>query len=169
MHLKYMMMEFIRLAYNDLSFLNEVRNECAAEYLHDSRTFTLEETINWYKNANPDFWIIWYNNERVGYFRTSNYSKINKNIYVGADLHKDFRGRGLAYESYCKFIPFLFNKLDLHKISLEVLSTNQRAINLYDKIGFRTEGIKRDEVYKNGVWVDSIIMSILENEYDKNV
>lgn len=154
-------LSFIKITNGDLLFLNEVRNECAFEYLHDSRTFTLDETIKWFEHTNPDFWIIWYNGERIGYFRTSNHSIINKNIYIGADLHKDYRGKGLAYESYLKFIPFLFKEFDLHKISLEVLETNQRAINLYEKLGFEFEGVKRDEVFKNGVWINSVMMSII--------
>ena len=60
------------------------------------------------------------------------------------------------------FLSFLFNYFGLHKITLEVLSTNERAINLYKKIGFVLEGVKRDEVLKSGKWIDSIIMSILE-------
>lgn len=162
------MIKFAKLTYDDLLFLNEVRNECAETYLHDSRIFTLKETVNWFKKTKPMFWIIWKGSEKIGYFRTSNYSIINRNIYVGADLHKDFRGRGTAYNSYCKFIPFLFNELNLHKMSLEVLETNQRAINLYKKLGFKVDGIKRDEVYKKGAWVNSIIMSIFKNELNEN-
>lgn len=153
-------MEFTKLKYDDLPFLNEVRNGCAVEYLHDSRTFTLDETIEWFNNTNPDYWIIWNDSQRIGYFRTNNHSDSNRNIYIGADLHKDYRGKGLAYESYSEFIPFLFKKYGLHKISLEVLETNIRAINLYTKLGFKTEGVKIDEVFKNNEWVNSIIMSI---------
>jgi len=157
-------MEFTKLTYDDLPFLNEVRNECAVEFLHNSSTFTLEQTQEWFDKTNPNFWVIWENGERIGYFRTSEWSVENKNCYVGADLHKNFRGRGLAYEAYIKFLPFLFNYFGLHKITLEVLESNVRAINLYKKLGFKTEGVKIDEVYKNGEWVNSIIMSILENE-----
>lgn len=158
------MINLTRIRKEDLSFVNEVRNGYAEEYLHDSRTFTLDETIEWFEKTNPMFWIIWYNNQRIGYFRASNYSVTNKNIYIGADLHKDFCGKGLAYESYHKFIPMFFKELNLHKISLEVLATNLKAINLYKRLGFKVEGIKREEVLKNGLWVDSIIMSIFENE-----
>jgi RimJ/RimL family protein N-acetyltransferase len=104
------------------------------------------------------------NGNRIGYFRTSNYSEDNKNIYIGADLHSDYRGKGLGYTSYAQFIPYLFNSLKLNKISLEVLSTNMNAIKLYKKLGFVEEGIKRQEVYKNGKWVDSIVMSMLKTE-----
>jgi RimJ/RimL family protein N-acetyltransferase len=49
------------------------------------------------------------------------------------------------------------------------LSNNIIALNLYKKLGFVTEGVKRQEVYKNNQWVDSIIMSILKNEYNENL
>ena len=162
-------MEFTKLNKEDLSFLNDVRNECAVEYLHDSRTFTLEETLIWFVNTAPNYWLIWNSGECIGYFRTSNYSKINKNIYVGADIHVDYRGKGLAYQAYKEFLPFLIKKYDLHKISLEVLETNVRAINLYKKLGFKTEGIKIEEVLKNGEWVNSVIMSILKRELNENM
>jgi RimJ/RimL family protein N-acetyltransferase len=160
-------MTFTKLEKNDLEFLNNVRNTTAKDYLHDSRTFTLEETISWFEKTKPDFWIIWEDNERIGYFRLSNYSETNKNIYIGADIQGNYRGKGLGYKSYIKFMPKLFE--DLHKISLEVLSTNENAIKLYEKLGFIKEGTKRDEILKNGKWVDSIIMSIKKDEFYENL
>ena len=156
---------FKRIKIGDLEFLNKVRNEYAKEYLHDSRSFTLEETINWYHKSNPDFWMIVLDNSVVGYFRLSNYSKENKNLYIGADIAKEYTGKGIAKEAYKKFIPYLFTIYSLNKISLEVLETNKRAINLYNKLGFKQEGIKRQEVLKEDRFIDSIIMSMLKKEY----
>lgn len=162
------MINFKKIEKSDLSFLNEVRNGYSEEFLHDSRKFTLDQTEQWFDKFNPDFYMIFLGSERVGYFRLSNYSEANKNLYIGADISPEFKGRGLGKLSYQKFIPYIFDKYELNKISLEVLSTNQVAINLYKKLGFVTEGIKREEVYKNEVWVDSIIMSILKKEYEKS-
>ena len=148
----------------DCKFICEVRNECAIEYLHDSTLFTIENVINWYKNLKVPYYIVFNEKTKIGYFRLSNYSPINKNIYIGMDLHENFRGNGFAFESYCKFIPFILNKYNLNKISLEVLSTNIRAQHLYNKLGFSCEGIKRQEVFKNGKYIDSIIMSLLKEE-----
>ncbi len=159
------MISFRPLKEEDLEFLNQTRNICAEEYLHDSRTFTLEETIIWYKQYQPNYYIILFDNQKIGYFRLSNYSKINQNIYIGADLHPDFWGKKLSYLAYQNFIKYLFNNYDLNKISLEVLSTNIRAYNLYKKLGFVQEGIKRQEIFKQNKFVDSIIMSILKTEY----
>jgi RimJ/RimL family protein N-acetyltransferase len=161
------MIDIRKLKKEDLYFLNSVRNECAEVYLHDSRIFSIEETYSWFEKIKPDYYLILYNNISIGYFRLSNYSLVNKNIYIGSDLHKDWRGQGLAYESYCKFIPFIFETYNLNKITLEVLSSNSVAINLYKKLGFVQEGTKRKEIYKNGVYIDSEIMSMLRDEYEK--
>ena len=160
------MISFSKIDIEDLEFLNSLRNLYSDEYLHCSKKYSINETYDWFNKTKPNYWIIFYNNIRIGYFRTSNHSLENKNIYIGADILPEFCNKGLATKSYKLFIPFIFNLYDLNKISLEVISTNKRAIHLYKKLGFITEGIKRQEVYKNNKWVDSVIMSILKNEYE---
>jgi RimJ/RimL family protein N-acetyltransferase len=44
---------------------------------------------------------------------------------------------------------------------------NPAGIRCYEKVGFSRDGVLRDEVFKNGVYVDRIIMSILRNEFKK--
>lgn len=149
---------------DELIFLNSVRNDCAAEFLHDSTVYTIEDTKRWYSTLQLSYYMVYLDKQKIGYFRISNYSYKNKNLYIGMDLHKEYRGRGLAFEAYRLFIPYIFNFYDLNKISLEVLSTNDVAYNLYKKLGFVDEGVKRQEVLKNGVYIDSIIMSMLRSE-----
>lgn len=151
----------------DLEFVNKVRNHYASEFLHDSRTFTLEETNEWFKKSKPAYQIIYYDKKRVGYVRITNHSNRNKNIVIGVDIAPEYTGRGIGKMTYDKLLELFFNDYKMHKVSLEVLETNTVAINLYKKIGFVEEGKKREEIYKNGEWVDSIIMSILSSEYNK--
>ena len=158
-------MKFTKITKNDLQFLSETRNLVAEEFLHDSRKFSYEECLAWFKETNPEYWMIWVEDERVGYFRLTNFSKTNRNMYIGADIHPDRQGKGYAFQAYSMFIPGVFAAWDLRKISLEVLATNQKAINLYQKLGFFEEGRKRDEVLKGDIYVDSIIMSILRDEW----
>lgn len=158
-----------RIEVEDLPFLCEVRNNYAEDFLHDSRTFTIDQTVEWFHKTNPDFWIIRDMNSRIGYFRLSNHSIVNRNIYIGADIAPQFKGLGYAKKAYSIFMPKLFENYNLNKISLEVLSTNNVAINLYKKLGFVQEGIKRQEVLKKEVFVDSIIMSVLKQDYYASV
>ncbi|HHZ7415102.1 GNAT family protein [Enterococcus faecalis] len=47
----------------------------------------------------------------------------------------------------CKFA---FYELGLHKIRLAVNSNNQKAIHVYEKVGFKKEGIDREALFQDG-------------------
>jgi ribosomal protein S18 acetylase RimI-like enzyme len=114
---------------SDLEFFNKVRNECI-EYLHDRNTYSLNETILWFKNKNPKYFILENNNEKIGYFRTS---EENKEYFIGLDIQKKFRGMKFAVPAYNIF----FNKINKKEVFLYVDQKNTRAYNLYKKLGFK--------------------------------
>ena len=62
-------------------------------------------------------------------------------------------------------LGFAFDGLGLHRVELDVLSVNTRALSLYENLGFRVEGRRRD-AYRDGErWCDAIDMGLLEDEY----
>lgn len=152
---------------SDASVINKIRNQ-SVEFLHDNSMFSVKETAEWIERVCPDWYAILLNDEMVGYFRISNYSEKNRNLYIGADIEESHRGKGLGYESYLLMMEKLFKERKLNKIALEVLSNNERAYSLYKKLGFSVEGTKRQEVWRNGFWVDSIVMSITRIEFMLN-
>ena len=123
------------LTEDDLGFLVEVRNECR-HLLHDDREFTLEEATSWFRLKVSEYYIIRCKGEKCGYFRTSNADLDNETIWIGADLHPDFRGRGIAKMAYPLFLN-LMNTMGFYRFVLEVLEFNSIALGLYRKIGFR--------------------------------
>jgi RimJ/RimL family protein N-acetyltransferase len=76
-----------------------------------------------------------------------------------------YRGRGYGTEGIQLILGFAFDGIGLHRVELDVLSINARAKSLYENLGFRVEGRKRD-AYRDGEgFCDAIIMAILEDEY----
>ena len=59
---------------------------------------------------------------------------------------------------------FGFETMNLHRIELEVYVSNERAIHVYEKVGFRIEGRRRDAVYTRGAYQDVLVMGLLEGE-----
>ena len=53
----------------------------------------------------------------------------------------------------------------MHRIKLQVFANNQRAISIYEKIGFTHEGSERDGYYQPGRYLDVLQMSILDHEW----
>jgi RimJ/RimL family protein N-acetyltransferase len=148
----------------DLPFLLGVRNSCRA-MLHDDREFTLQEAEKWFDSAHPRFYLVALECRPIGYFRTSNWDDANRHVYVGCDLHESQRGKGYAQVAYDVFMRFLFNNCGINKVSLEVLSHNDRARKLYQKLGFVLEGVKRQEVWRDGRYLDSLMFSLLKSEF----
>jgi RimJ/RimL family protein N-acetyltransferase len=48
----------------------------------------------------------------------------------------------------------------LQMLWLEVFSTNQRARHVYENVGFMKTGVKPNMYFRNGRYIDSVIMSL---------
>jgi RimJ/RimL family protein N-acetyltransferase len=74
-------------------------------------------------------------------------------------------GKGYGSEALRLVLGYGFEVRGLHRIGLDVFAYNDRAIHVYEKIGFRREGVQRDALFYDGAYHDSILMAILEDEW----
>jgi len=75
------------------------------------------------------------------------------------------RSQGLGQEVTRLALAWAFDVLGVHRVQLEVLASNSRAINCYLACGFRQEGVRREaELYPDG-WKDFIMMALLRSEH----
>lgn len=75
------------------------------------------------------------------------------------------RNRGLGSEATRLIIDYVFEHLPINRIGLEVFDFNPRAIHVYQKAGFTREGVLRSALYWDGAYHDTIVMSILRDEW----
>jgi RimJ/RimL family protein N-acetyltransferase len=75
------------------------------------------------------------------------------------------RDRGLGTEAIRLIVGYGFEKLGLHRISLEVYAHNPRARHVYEKVGFVAEGVLRQALRDGDDWIDATVMSILAHEW----
>lgn len=75
---------------------------------------------------------------------------------------KDSRGKGYGGACTKFMIDYGFSELNLNRIELSLLSSNNAALNLYLKYGFLKEGLLKQYQYKNGFYHDVIIMAKLK-------
>ncbi|MDX1993449.1 MAG: GNAT family protein [bacterium] len=73
--------------------------------------------------------------------------------------------KGYGSEAMCLAVDYGFRTLKLHRIELTVYDFNERAIHVYEKIGFKREGVLRDALLYDGEFHDAIIMGVLESEW----
>lgn len=81
-------------------------------------------------------------------------------IYQVSDFNKKYGTEALQL-----IVDYGFSVYNLHRIELQVYDFNERAIHVYEKLGFKKEGVLRDYLYFEDQYHDAIVMSMLESEY----
>ena len=74
-------------------------------------------------------------------------------------------GKGLGRACTRFVIEYGFDELNLRRIQLDVLATNDRAMKLYRSIGFVEEGRLRQAQWRQGKYVDVVLMGLLSEDY----
>ncbi len=77
----------------------------------------------------------------------------------------DARNKGFGSEATRLLVRHGFEAVGLNRIELEVYAFNPRAMRVYEKIGFRLEGTRRQALLWDGEAVDTHIMAILRDDY----
>lgn len=80
-------------------------------------------------------------------------------------LDEAHAGKGFGTAACRATLAHGFSQLQLHRIFLKVRVDNLPAIRTYEKCGFKVEGTLRDDVFKNGKFIDQFSMSIIETEF----
>lgn len=94
--------------------------------------------------------------------------KQSKKALLGIVIgNKDYWGQGYCQEAIKTVLAFGFNKLKLNRVELSVFIGNAGALKCYIKSGFKKEGLKKKSVFRNGKYLDEIIMGILKSDYKK--
>lgn len=77
------------------------------------------------------------------------------------------RNRGFGTEATRLIVDYVFDEIDdppVNRIDLEVYAFNPRAISVYERVGFRREGVLRQALRWDGEYVDAILMSIVRSD-----
>ncbi|MDL2220006.1 GNAT family N-acetyltransferase, partial [Ruminococcaceae bacterium OttesenSCG-928-O06] len=79
-------------------------------------------------------------------------------VSINVGILQSHTGRGLGAELFT-FLEEWARTAGVHRLDLSVMTTNPRALKLYQKLGFAREGVKRRSMLVGGEYVDEILMA----------
>jgi ribosomal-protein-alanine N-acetyltransferase len=89
-----------------------------------------------------------------------------RNAEMGLSLgDRSAWGQGFGTEATRMMLDYGFGTLNLHRIWLLVYASNAPAIRVYEKAGFRKEGVLREHYFMEGQYEDGVLMGILRSEW----
>lgn len=102
-------------------------------FLKESEIKKWEKKIKSKKN---NYFVIFLNEIMIGYIGISRISFLNSNYELSLSLDEKYCSKGYGFKSLRLFLEYYFKNFDKYSIWLNVNAFNQRAIKLYEKIGF---------------------------------
>ena len=138
-------------------------------FLGRSTPVTLAEEERWFhdyqRRGEDQIFAIEVEGRHIGNLGLHRIDRIHRKAEVGIVIGEpEFWSKGIGTDAMRVALRYAFGPLEVNKVSLEVLEYNARAIHAYEKLGFRREGVHREDVYKDGRFVDVVRMSLLARE-----
>jgi len=91
--------------------------------------------------------------------------KSRRGVIGIAIFNQSYWDRGFGTESIQILLKFAFNTLNLNSVELEVYANNKRAHHCYEKSGFKQMGVRREAIFIEGSFIDSILLDITADEW----
>lgn len=106
------------------------------------------------------------NENIIGYIILVGLENPDQNIELKRIVIKE-KNKGFGKEALRLIKKIAFENLGAHRLRLEVMEHNNRAIKLYESEGFISEGVHRESLKRGEHFVSLKVMSILAHEYDR--
>ena len=84
---------------------------------------------------------------------------------IGYDLAAAHRRKGIMTEALAAMIAYGFSEMRLHRIEALVDPRNVGSVRTLEKLGFRRDGVLREDMFFRGRFVDDAVYSLLEHEW----
>lgn len=94
-----------------------------------------------------------------------NNTRHHRSSMLAIAIGKEYHGKGYGSEAINWALDWGFRVAGQHSIRLSVFSFNTRAIELYENLGFKQDGVMREAHYYNLQWHDNVLFSMLDREW----
>ncbi len=96
-----------------------------------------------------------------------NYSNIVRgafhSCFLGFKIAEKMQGKGLMTEAIKASIMYVFDTLNLHRISANYMPGNGRSTRVLEKCGFQKDGLAEDYLCINGKWEQHVLTSLIND------
>ncbi len=128
------------------------------------RTLTIEEQGQRIRSVlsqgNQMIFVVEKENRLVGFLGAfgGGFRRNRHCAYIVVGILQDYVGQGIGRQLFEALEEWAIRQ-KLHRLELTAMCHNERAVRLYRKMGFRTEGVKHDSLWVNGKYVDEYYMA----------
>ncbi len=158
---------------DDTAILNEFWSDLELASIASNRAprpYTVEEAQKFSdESAQQDDhvrFVIEVDGEVIGDCNLHGIDTHNRTCDVGIAIGKPFWAKGYGQDALRTLVDYAFKHHNMHRVGLEALADDERAVGCYRKVGFVEEGRLRQRDWVNGTYHDVMLMGILDEEWN---
>lgn len=160
------------ILFEDAEMVLEWRNQDFVRlnmYYH--KIIDLETHMKWFSSmmgdASLQYFIYEQNNIPLGLVAFTNIDRKNNKAFW-AFYAADNKKIGVGVEMETLALRYAFEELNLNKLCCEVLEFNSSVISFHRKFGFKQEGIRRQDYFRDGQFFDIYELALFKDIYFKS-
>lgn len=122
---------------------------------------------SWYSAGSGFRWALERKQDRqlIGTCGLFRWNKSWRNCVIGYEIQRAHHRQGYMREAVTAILNYGFDVMSLHRIQAETHPDNGASIGLAASLGFRFEGIHREQAYWDGRFHDLNCYSLLERDW----
>jgi RimJ/RimL family protein N-acetyltransferase len=142
------------------------------EFLKVEGPMSLEDEEDWLERTNRTGGHVYsfetLDGKLIGNLGLMSLNWISRKVEIGVVIgEKEYWSKGYGTEAISLMLRFLFEEWDVNRVELFADSRNLRAIRCYERCGFRKEGVRRQNRFKRGEYVDDVHMAVLRSDWEE--
>lgn len=108
---------------------------------------------------------IWVDGEMAGALGCHPIDWPNRNCSIGYWIDQRHQGRGIMTRCCESMLEYLFDDLELHRVTIQCGVANTRSCAIPERLGFVREGVVRDGEWVNDRWLDLISWGLIDRDW----
>ena len=151
----------------DLEKVLEWRNsERIRQGMYTNRIITLDEHIKWFHSCRErkdiENFVCYLDDAAVGVVNVTDIDY--KNLICSWSIYRGVIScpAGTGYYIGKCALNYIFDELKMRKVYVEVLADNKISEKFHKKLGFKIEGIFKEQIIRNGIYMDVLRLAIFK-------
>lgn len=155
---------------HQIKAVRDVRNQDSIrKAMYTEHVISLEEHLRWVENVKTDgrqiVCAVLIDDVVSGVVSVTALDRLHKKSDWAFYLDENTRG-GLGAALEYAWLNFVFGELGLEKLNCEVIETNMPVVKLHKRFGFTEEGLRRENVIKDGQRVGVYFLGLTKSDWE---
>lgn len=147
-----------------------LRNQPAVRtFMYTDHEISLAEHAAWLAslegNPRQTVFVVMLDGQAAGVVSLNAINALHQSAEWAFYLDGALQGKGVGSQVEYWLLDHAFNTVGLAKLNCEVLQSNMAVIRLHQKFGFTIEGVRRQNVCKDGSRIDVVLLGITREEW----